>query len=493
MPLLLAVVLVPIGAVLAVGALVTFALPRLLPWFLDIRASRAGVIVGRVLLAPRWSRPCPRSSAPWSRSGNVERRHPSTDHRSATLLRTPQPGLGWITLPAATSRVDTRRSARARREPHPNRSRRARRARDGARLRRRARCHDGPRGVREHHHGALRGVDARVVDLHRRDHRGRALGHAERRRARPGRGQRRRAHPAAEPRRRERAHRRGRRQLHEHRRGPAPLRRPRRRRGVPVHPVRGARLAPHVRGVRAARPEGLVHASRSRLPRTGRSSRTPPRPSRSTLHDHGAKTWAFAPTPRISSYITALVAGPYHVVRDELTSADGRAIPLGVFSRKSLVAVPRRRLHLREDEAGLRVLRGEVRRAVPVREVRPALRARVQRGRHGERGRGDVHRVLRVPLEGHGCRARAPRRHDPARARPHVVRRPRHDEVVERPVAERVVRRVGVDDRDRRGHRVDRGVDDLQLDGEELGLPPGPAARRPIRSSRRSTTSKTCW
>ncbi|GAA1832104.1 aminopeptidase N [Agromyces salentinus] len=50
----------------------------------------------------------------------------------------------------------------------------------------------------------------------------------------------------------------------------------------------------------------------------------------------GAKTWAFEPTPRISSYITALVAGPYAVVRDELTSANGRVIPLGVFSRKSL-------------------------------------------------------------------------------------------------------------------------------------------------------------
>ena len=44
----------------------------------------------------------------------------------------------------------------------------------------------------------------------------------------------------------------------------------------------------------------------------------------------------FEPTPRISSYITALVAGPYAVVRDELTRADGRVIPLGVFSRKSL-------------------------------------------------------------------------------------------------------------------------------------------------------------
>ncbi|MEP6481551.1 MAG: aminopeptidase N [Rhodoglobus sp.] len=47
-------------------------------------------------------------------------------------------------------------------------------------------------------------------------------------------------------------------------------------------------------------------------------------------------TWSFAPTPILSSYVTALVAGPYAVVRDELTSSDGRVIPLGIFARKSL-------------------------------------------------------------------------------------------------------------------------------------------------------------
>src|SRR3954452_20936964 len=41
--------------------------------------------------------------------------------------------------------------------------------------------------------------------------------------------------------------------------------------------------------------------------------------------------WEFEPTPRQSSYITALVAGPYHVVSDE---HDG--IPLRIFCRKSL-------------------------------------------------------------------------------------------------------------------------------------------------------------
>jgi aminopeptidase N len=38
----------------------------------------------------------------------------------------------------------------------------------------------------------------------------------------------------------------------------------------------------------------------------------------------------------MSSYITALIAGPYQVWTDELTSSDGRKIPLGVFCRSSL-------------------------------------------------------------------------------------------------------------------------------------------------------------
>src|SRR6185369_17435835 len=44
----------------------------------------------------------------------------------------------------------------------------------------------------------------------------------------------------------------------------------------------------------------------------------------------------FAATPVLSSYVTALVAGPYEVVRDQLTSSDGRVIPLAIFARKSL-------------------------------------------------------------------------------------------------------------------------------------------------------------
>ncbi|UNK72337.1 aminopeptidase N [Microbacterium sp. H1-D42] len=47
-------------------------------------------------------------------------------------------------------------------------------------------------------------------------------------------------------------------------------------------------------------------------------------------------TWGFEPTPRISSYITALVAGPYEATFSELTSSSGKVIPLGVYGRKSL-------------------------------------------------------------------------------------------------------------------------------------------------------------
>ena len=47
-------------------------------------------------------------------------------------------------------------------------------------------------------------------------------------------------------------------------------------------------------------------------------------------------TWHFAPTKKMSTYITALVAGDYHVVRDTYSGSYGE-IPLGVFCRQSLV------------------------------------------------------------------------------------------------------------------------------------------------------------
>ena len=59
-----------------------------------------------------------------------------------------------------------------------------------------------------------------------------------------------------------------------------------------------------------------------------------PTPRPADLGD-GLARWSFDPTPRISPYITALVAGPYHVVRDEYVGPNG-TYPLGVFCRASL-------------------------------------------------------------------------------------------------------------------------------------------------------------
>jgi aminopeptidase N len=59
---------------------------------------------------------------------------------------------------------------------------------------------------------------------------------------------------------------------------------------------------------------------------------TPPPQAR----PEGRASWEFSPTPPLAPYVTAVVAGPYHVERGELQSADGRVIPLGVFCRRSL-------------------------------------------------------------------------------------------------------------------------------------------------------------
>ena len=54
-----------------------------------------------------------------------------------------------------------------------------------------------------------------------------------------------------------------------------------------------------------------------------------------TRHGDGTATWAFVPTPRMSTYITALVAGPYHRVDDAYVGPNG-TYPLSVYCRESL-------------------------------------------------------------------------------------------------------------------------------------------------------------
>jgi aminopeptidase N len=74
----------------------------------------------------------------------------------------------------------------------------------------------------------------------------------------------------------------------------------------------------------------------SNYPTVGDAVRTDGGTHHNGTTDRGTAVWTFQTTPRISSYITAIIAGPYHQERGELTSSDGRAVPLGVYCRRSL-------------------------------------------------------------------------------------------------------------------------------------------------------------
>jgi aminopeptidase N len=51
----------------------------------------------------------------------------------------------------------------------------------------------------------------------------------------------------------------------------------------------------------------------------------------------GQAVWHFPATPRISTYLTAVVAGEYHVLSDSHTTPPGQVIPLGLACRQSML------------------------------------------------------------------------------------------------------------------------------------------------------------
>ena len=177
-----------------------------------------------------------------------------------------------------------------------------------------------------------------------------------------------------------------------------------------------------------------VHLSVDRARRTGRPASNGRASSDVEQLDAGKRVH-FATTARISPYITALVAGPYHVVTDH---HDG--IDLGLWCRKTLAE------HLDADELFTITKQG----------------FDWYHANFGMRYAFDKYDQLFVPefnagaMENAGCVTfredyvfrskvterplRAPRRDDPARDGAHVVRRPRHHALVGRPVAQRVVR-----------------------------------------------------
>ncbi len=190
------------------------------------------------------------------------------------------------------------------------------------------------------------------------------LGHAERRTARRQRLPRGGRHRAPRPRRGERAAGRRDGPVHEHRRGPAPLRRPGRRRRVPVLAVRDGRREAHVRLLRPARPQGPLHADRHRAHGLeGRLQRGDRRDRR------GRGRRRSAPVRDVRDHVHV----PGGADRGPLRGVARRVPRRGGIdpARHLLPRVARpahgRRAALHRDQAGLRLLPPQLRRAVPVR------------------------------------------------------------------------------------------------------------------------------
>ena len=164
-------------------------------------------------------------------------------------------------------------------------------------------------------------------------------------------------------------------------------------------PVRGGRLPPHVRGLRAARPQGDVRVHGDRAGPLDRSSPTSRRPSPSPAGRAATSaTWRFAPTPRISSLHHRARRRPVRR-RARRGAASRTAAPSrsasSAASRWPSTSTPT--TSSTAPSAGFAFFEDEFDLPYPFDEVRPALRARVQRGRDGERRRRDVHRDLRLP------------------------------------------------------------------------------------------------
>ena len=207
-----------------------------------------------------------------------------------------------------------------------------------------------------------------------------------------------------------------------------------------------------------------------------------------------------ATTLPLATYFVTVCAGPWASV---LAEHDG--IPLGVHARRVARAAPARR------------------RPSSMLETTRACFDYYHRLFGIRYPFGEYHQVF-VPefnagaMENPGCvtfrdtmvfrgaatpdQVLARSQHDRPRDGAHVVRRPRDDALVGRPVAQRVVRRVHGLPHRRRGHRVHRRLGRVRRHPQAVGVcrgagsqhPPGRRGRRlptPCRRSATSTASRT--
>ena len=315
------------------------------------------------------------------------------------------------------------------------------------------------------------------------------VGGARRGAARPRHGRRQPAAAARAGRRAARAGGRRGRRLQRDRGGAAPRGRPGRRRDLPLPAELPRRRAAHVRLLRPARPQGADHAVGAGAGRLAGGGQHPAGPRRRHLDvraDRADLDLPVHPRRRALPRGAGLARGDR--ARAVVPPVDARA--------------PRRRGPVRGDPAELRPATAAVRPALSVRGlVRPGLRPGLQRRRDGERGDGHLQRRLPVPVEGDAGPAPAAGHGGGARDGAHVVRRPGHDALVGRPLAERVLRRAARHAHRGRGDRPAGQLGGVHGEPQGVGLRGRPAAdhppgghrrrRQPERAARTSTGSAT--
>ena len=157
-------------------------------------------------------------------------------------------------------------------------------------------------------------------------------------------------------------------------------------RGVPLHPVRALLGPPPVPLLRPARPEGHLPGVGERPGRVGRGQ------CRGRVGPPGPAGRAHPAPLRRDGALQHL---PDVGVRRGLRrgARPPRRPPPGHLLPRLPASLPGRRADVRHHQGGHRLLPGSVRPALRLREVRPDLRARVQLGRDGERGRHRLHRL----------------------------------------------------------------------------------------------------
>ena len=105
----------------------------------------------------------------------------------------------------------------------------------------------------------------------------------------------------------------------------------------------------------------------------------------------------FAETLPISTYLTAVVAGEYHVEQRSHDAAAG-SIPMSILCRQSLAPhLDGDGIHEITTRAGFDVFEKHFGYPYPFEQVRPGVRSRVQQRRHGERRLRRDPRRIRLP------------------------------------------------------------------------------------------------